>query len=167
MEAKMNFSLTNHIQENALIALYTDIQNTDKFLVGAVFEHSDDYLLLSLLSANACFDGICLCAVSSVFRIEIASQYICSLIAGTEVILPVAPVEATWCSFWEFAKKRNQTVTLKLCSNNKTISGIPVQHSDTAIVLRRVSPYRAINRCCTISRNNVAYAVCGSLAEIK
>lgn len=77
MESMNRFDFLN---KNSLLAVYCNSSATDKFLVGYAVAANKTHIILSKIDQEANYDGLSLCAASSIFRIEYGNNYLSELL---------------------------------------------------------------------------------------
>jgi len=68
--------LLNSKHNNILLSIYTDKDDTDKFLVGYVCEFDNDFILIKKITPNGVFDGFSSLLIGDVYSIEYNDSYI-------------------------------------------------------------------------------------------
>lgn len=144
------------IRSNELIAVYCNKQSTESFLVGQVLMSDSNSLLLSLISPDLNFDGLCLCMAESFFRIETDSQYLLNmkkdLCSTTNQYTEGDP----WDVFLRYVEAHRLRIRIKGLSGRKIGFGIPVAHSQDFVEIERVSSNDVLSKTLRLKRNKIA-----------
>ena len=168
----MDFSIIyqDNQYSSTLLSLYCNKEKTDRFLVANLVSWDDEFLLLSLLSpvSLGCrFDGLCLCSVKQIFRVEVDSQYLLDIksqMLPFEMEISKMP---PWEHFLITAQKSKTVVQFRNLAGKRIMFGTPITHSDRSVTIRRIYSDGTYGKIYQIDRNKIGMMVYASETEQK
>lgn len=139
-----------------LVAVYCNRQSTDRFLVGYPLSVNAECLALSLISMDACFDGICFCSADYIFRIELESQYLHDIHMDSHLCKNLFSEDDAWKAFLTYAKEQKYLTRIRDFSGKLIMSGVVVGYSIESVTIRKLHPNTTKGRVYQMNRNRIA-----------
>ena len=132
-----------------LCAIYTDVNDTDKFMVGYVLDCIDEAVFMRLVDPYGHYDGICWILLEKIYRVETETQYLAALVKLIEYYKESKLSCKSVYTFDEIVKaiKDNHRIcSIELCeSDDYDITGYIANVTDSTIEIDEVTKYGVID----------------------
>ena len=121
-------------KNNKYISIYTDIDDTTRFMFGKLLGCDDTYFLVSSFTPTGKNDGIVVKLISDIIKIELDGQYskkMMELISDDNEVFDISDYDDIVYSVLSDAKNNNRIISIELSeSGNEDVIGLPVEISD-------------------------------------
>ena len=139
--------IQKYIEEKAYVSVYTDPDNTARFIYGRILAVNDIYIVMQPLTLDRKEDGILLKLTEDVFRVDTGGEYevkMQKLIVHANTILPDFPIENTNIieSVILYAKQNSKVLSIELeKSGIDNIIGIVEKVEDDVVTIEVLDEY--------------------------
>ena len=142
-----------------IIAIYLNPLHCDRFIVGQYLVHDDNNLVVSAYDENGDYDGLYLCNLESVFRIEKNCEYLNNVKEKiqdySESICFSGDI---WRDYWEHFHNR----LVKIRCKKNSFYGFPVFCTESSISFLRIYRNGKRGKQCRIKKGDFIMSCCGS-----
>lgn len=150
-----------------MVSVYCNKQNTERFFVGSVVSSNSECLLMSLVAPQSHYDGLCFCTASSIYRIELQSQYLDIILRNRCPLPKLFSPKDPWDIFFEYAESNKLVVQVKRASRKRSIFGISMQHNNSTIILQRILLDGSTEKVYHLNRKDIDTLICESGTELE
>ena len=145
--------------DKGFLAVYYNPSKPDHFFVGIPLKVTNNFLLLYLLSTDMHWGEVCLCSTKSVYRIEKNSMYLRQL-SSTFPEMTNYNFTDPWHECLQYAEVHNLVIRITFFHKEKVLRGIPLQHTENGITIKRINKKGEAGRIYNIDCSKVATLIC-------
>jgi hypothetical protein len=164
--------LINIKEERKIVSVYTNIDDTTKFMVGYILGVNDEWFVLLSISPTGMYDGLIIDQVNRVLRMNVDSKYekkILSLqqdnIQETELI--TFRKENIMLEFLNFAEKNKHIISVEIENSGcYEIQGYINKIKHEVIIIDEISEYGENDGSSTVNILNITKVRCNSEDEL-
>lgn len=160
-------------KDQKYVAVYTNPQDSTKFIYGRIISVNSNYIAIYMLSPNGYFDGVIIKQISDVFRIETDSKYgdkiqklssLCNEKPYTYTVNNKMMLE----SLLLIAQRDKQIVSIEILkSGYDDVVGFVDQLKDNSCIVKQIDEYGYEDGMSYIKLTDITQISCNSLDERK
>ena len=147
--------------EKALVAIYTNRSDYDKFAVGFILAVADERIIIHSISPGGDLDGYTMMNLKKVYRVETEGLYLkkirklCELKGFAKQIYDHNISGDILENAIKYAMTNNQLVTISLDRDANSIIGYIVDYDNNIVKLLQVSAYGENDGYCMLSTQEI------------
>ena len=158
-------NLTSSILDinHSLVAIYRNQLSTNSFYVGKISAFNSYHAAISLVSPEGKPDGVCVCTLNSIYRIELFSNYLNSL----EVAIPDLYTFSSEIleDILTYAQNNQYVTDFRDNTNKRIMFGIPISCSGDYVTVQRVRCNGTLGAVYKINKHHISLVECNSETE--
>lgn len=141
----MKNQLNNILNNNKFVCVYTDVENTAKFIFGKIIAIDDEYFTISSFSPSGKSDGVIVKMIEDIIKIEFDGKYsekMSKLISqNNEDICIIDHNNVVYSILYSSLKKKNVVSIELVKSGIEDIIGVPVEITENICEFLLIDEY--------------------------
>lgn len=135
----------NILKEDKYVCVYTDVENTSKFIFGKIVSVDDEFFTILSFSTSGKSDGIIVKLIDDIIKIEFDGKYsekMSKLISSSEENVKIADTNNIVYSILYSCLKKKSVVSIELAKSGfEDVIGIPIEITENICKILLLDEY--------------------------